>query len=140
MLLKQVLEWATDHTHTIHVSPPIAPIQVEMRDGNGETSELYNAVEHVFDGTYIRLPLLKECVYPGTFVLFSNGDELHGSSVRQIVTTLSADELKINIFCPPCPEDCVTMINHSFFEVTTEVCLILDYLFGSVVSVSHKKF
>ena len=65
--------WIGQHC-TYHVSPSCF-IQVEMMDAHGEMSELYNAVEPVFDGTYIRLSLLMECVCPGTFVLFSNGDE-----------------------------------------------------------------
>jgi len=35
--------------------------------------ELYNDVEPIFDGSFTRLPISKDIVCPGTFVLFSEG-------------------------------------------------------------------
>jgi len=46
--------------------------------------ELYNSVEPVFDGSFIRLTSSKDIVCPGTFVFFSELD-VRGAVVGQVV-------------------------------------------------------
>ena len=69
----------------------------------------------------------KEIVCPGTFVLFSEGG---GYVVGQIIMVNSpaAGEVRINVFCPPHPEENIVPLQQSYLHYTIAVSL-LNYVF-----------
>ena len=94
----------------------------------GQHRELYNGVEPIFDGSFTRLPISKDIVCPGTFVLFSEGG---GCAVGQIVAVSgpAVGKVSINVFCPPHPEENVVPLQHSYLHNMIEVSLLCVHLF-----------
>ena len=59
----------------------------------------YNTVEPVMDGSYIQFPSLKDVFCPpGTFSLFSGGDQFGDHAVGQIITAPKNSGVMLNPF------------------------------------------
>ena len=92
--------------------------------------DLYNGVEPVFDGRFIRLSFSKDIVCPGTFVFFSQCDVV-GAGVGQAVGRIiranhpTASEVHVNVFRPPCPDENIAPLQQSYIQGTIEVSLIV---------------
>ena len=95
----------------------------------GQHRELYNGVEPIFDGSFTRLPISKDIICPGTFVLFSEGGGCGAVGRIIAVTSPAAGKVSINVFRPPCPEENVVPLQHSYLHNTIEVSLLCVHLF-----------
>jgi len=77
----------------------------------------FNDIEPVFDGSSIRLPFFKDYVCSRTFVSFLGDhghDNAHLLQVGQIITFTPMSQVKVNLFCPPVPDDNLgPIISHS---------------------------
>jgi len=81
----------------------------------------YKAVEPVLDGCYIHLTFLKDVVCPGTFVLFSGGDQFGDHAVGQIITVTKNSDVMLNPFQALNEEDGIASLNNPHLNNLPEV-------------------